>query len=84
VLASRSYHTIRGIDTAGIIDTVAGKTSISGYHGDGGPPTAAELDSPLGVAADPSTEEDFYFTDQENHRIRQVLRMITVTGYTEG
>lgn len=83
LLASRAFHTMRTIDTAAVIDTSAGKTHVEGYAGDGGPPTAAELDHPRSVIADPADEDGFYFTDQDNHRIRQVLKKISVTGYTE-
>ena len=44
-------YRIRKIDTAGIISTYAGN-GITGYTGDGGPSTAAELIGPKGVYVD--------------------------------
>jgi hypothetical protein len=42
---------IRKVSPAGIITTVAG-TGLAGYSGDGGPATAAQLNSPAGVCLD--------------------------------
>jgi sugar lactone lactonase YvrE len=53
----------------GTITTVAGNGS-SGYQGDGGVATAAEISNPAGVAVDSSG--NFYFADYGNHRVRTV------------
>jgi len=53
----------------GIITTVAGN-GTSGYSGDGGPATSAELDQPYGVAADAAG--NIYIADSLNNRIREV------------
>ena len=53
----------------GYIFTVAGNGS-SGFAGDGGPATSAEMAFPLGVAAD--SAGDIYFADSANQRIRTV------------
>lgn len=63
-------HKVRRIDAAtGIITTVAG-TGTPGYGGDGGPATAALLDSPHGIAVD--TAGNLYISDTGNRRVRMV------------
>ena len=79
-IADSSNHRIRKVDTTGTITTVAG-TGRSGFSGDGGPATAARLDSPTGVAVDGSG--NLYIADQKNHRIRKVDtagKITTVAG----
>ncbi len=51
------------------LDTAAG-TGKSDYSGDGGPAVQAELDKPVGVAADRAG--NLYIADKDNHRIRKV------------
>jgi sugar lactone lactonase YvrE len=58
----------------GIITTIAGN-GTSGYGGDGGPATSAELDFPSGLAFDASG--NLYIADSGNQRIRMVT---TSTG----
>ncbi len=60
---------IRKISTSGIITTIAG-TGTSGYGGDGGAATAADLGDPTGLAVDGSG--NVYIVDRGNHRIRKV------------
>ncbi len=60
---------IRKVDPAGLISTVAGNGE-HGYGGDGGPATAAQINSPYGMAADDSG--NLYIADLGNHRIRKV------------
>lgn len=61
---------IRSISvTSGIITTVAG-TTIAGFSGDGGPATAAQLYSPLGICVD--LAGNIYIGDKQNHRIRKI------------
>jgi uncharacterized protein YjiK len=52
-LADANNHVIREVSTTGIITTIAG-TGIEGYSGDGAAATAAQLDTPTGVAVDAS------------------------------
>ena len=62
------------------IATVAGN-GIRGSSGDGGSPTAAELNQPGGIAVDASG--DLFIADTTNNRIQEVLAggsIITVTG----
>ena len=69
-IAATNDHVIRKVDTKGIMTTVAG-TGDQGFAGDGGPATAAMLDSPAGVALDSSN--NIYIADTHNNRIREVL-----------
>jgi len=68
-IADQSGNRIRKVDTAGIITTVAG-TDTSGYSGDGGPATAAELKDPYGLSVDISG--NIYIADEGNNRVRKV------------
>ena len=52
------------------VTTVAG-TGTPGFSGDNGPATAAQLDTPTGVAVD-STGRFLYIADLKNNRIRRV------------
>lgn len=53
-VADRATHKVRKIDSRGIITTIAG-TGTSGFSGDGGPATAAQLSSPNRLATDASS-----------------------------
>ena len=65
----------------GVITTVAGNGTF-GFSGDGGQATAAELNDPVGVAAD--SNGDIFINDLHNARIREVNLntgvIITVAG----
>jgi RHS repeat-associated protein len=65
-----SNHRIRQVDTEGFITTLAGIGS-SGYTGDGGPATSAELSYPSTVDVD--TDGNLYIADSSNHCIRKVV-----------
>jgi trimeric autotransporter adhesin len=54
---------------SGVITTVAGN-GTQGFSGDGGPATAAELNSPFGVAVDATG--NLYIADSDNARVRRV------------
>jgi type IX secretion system substrate protein/NHL repeat-containing protein len=79
---------VRMINTSGIIQTIAG-TGISGYSGDGGPGTLAELHEPACVAVDAGG--NVYIAEYKNHCIRKVYAAtgiittfagIGIVGYT--
>lgn len=60
---------IRKINTAGIINTVAGNGGAS-HSGDGGPATAAGMNSPFGVAV--SNSGNIYIAVRDDNRVRVV------------
>jgi streptogramin lyase len=69
-IADTENNRIRRVDaTTQIITTVAGNGG-SGYTGDNGPATAAQLYNPNGVLVDVSG--NIYIADTENNRIRRV------------
>jgi hypothetical protein len=68
LITDRGNHRVRRVSPTGTITTVAG-TSI-GPAGDGGPATAAQLNSPMGVAV--TADGGFLIADWSNHRIRFV------------
>jgi len=62
---------VRKVDVNGTITTVAGNVEGgSGFSGDGGPATVAQLNHPDGVALD--TAGNLYIADSNNNRIRKV------------
>ena len=67
--------------STGVITTVAGN-GLRGYSGDGGQATAAQLDSPQGVAVD--AYGNIYISDMDNSCIRKVTKstgiITTVVG----
>lgn len=78
--ADRSNARIRKIGLDGVITTIAG-TGVPGYNGDNIPATAAQINDPIGVAAD--AQGNVYFADKNNHRIRMINtdgNIITVAG----
>ena len=62
-------NTVRKVDTAGIITTVAGNYT-TGYSGDGSPATSASLSHINDIAVD--TAGNLYIADTGNARIRKV------------
>ncbi len=75
-----SNHCIRKVNTAGIISTVAGIGISPGYSGDGGPATAAELNTPFDVKVD--ALGNLYIADGLiNYRIRKVDASGTITTF---
>jgi hypothetical protein len=73
--------TIRKINRAGIISTVAGvgspNGSSAGFSGDGGPATAARLSDPHAIAVD--AQGNLYISDRNNHRVRKVTPQGIIT-----
>jgi sugar lactone lactonase YvrE len=62
-------HRIRKVTPSGVISTVAGN-GLSGFSGDSGPATTAELNGPIGVAVDAAG--NLLIADTDNNRIRKV------------
>jgi uncharacterized protein (TIGR03437 family) len=60
----------------GVITTVAGN-GTSGYAGDNGPATSAQLNSPFGVAVD--SAGNLYIADSGNNRVRKVSNGVITT-----
>ena len=72
-IADTRNHVIRKVSSSsGNISRVAGIAETSGYSGDGGLATFAELSNPDGVAVD--TFGHIYIADADNH----VIRMVTI------
>jgi hypothetical protein len=76
-----NLHKVRIVSRRGIITTLAGN-GTPGFSGDGGPPAAAELNSPQGVAV--TTVGDYLIADAFNNRIRLIFAqsnvIVTVAG----
>ncbi len=68
-IADFGNNRIRKVTIAGLISTVAG-TRVQGFSGDGDRATAAQLNSPSGVAVD--SAGNIYIVDYGNYRIRKI------------
>src|SRR5215831_5054838 len=62
---SRIYR----VGADGTLTLVAG-SGISGFSGDGGPATSAQINGPMGLALDGSG--NLFFADNANNRIREI------------
>jgi sugar lactone lactonase YvrE len=69
LIAEAEGDKVRKVGLDGIISTFAG-TGISGFSGDGGQATAANLSNPAGLEVDATG--NLYIADQFNQRIRMV------------
>src|ERR1700678_841538 len=70
-IADSGNNRIRMVSAStGYISTIAG-TGTSGFSGDGGAATSAELNTPWGIALDSSG--NIYFSDLNNSRIREII-----------
>jgi hypothetical protein len=69
-VVDQGNNRIRRISPAGIIETIAGSGSTSGFAGDGGPATRAQLSEPEDVALDGAG--NLYIADTGNNRLRKV------------
>lgn len=67
--AERGAHSVRRIDMAGNLTTVAGN-GVQGFSGDGASSLSASLDSPQGLALGPN--HILYIADTHNRRVRSV------------
>jgi len=75
-IADTDNDVVREVTPDGIIKDVAGN-GTSGYSGDGGPATSAELTAPSGVAVDSSG--NLYIADAGNNVIRRVSTAGVIT-----
>jgi hypothetical protein len=69
-VASTLEHIVYRVDRSGVLTRVAG-TGVSGFSGDGGMATAAQLNSPQGVAVD--SQGRLFIVDRFNNRVRMVV-----------
>ena len=84
LIADTRNSAVRRVAPNGIITTIAG-TTTPGFSGDGGPATAAELDSPTDVAV--LADGSVLVSDTGNNRVRRIApdgTIITVAGSTRG
>ena len=75
-IARRAHNVISRIDQKGLLVNVVG-TGASGYSGDGGPATQAQLKVPAGLTFD--SKGNLYIADRENHRVRMVNKKGIIT-----
>ena len=68
-IADTRNSRVRKVTPGGVITTVAGN-GTSGYSGDGGPATSAQLRGPTGLAVDAGG--NLYIADELDNRIRKV------------
>ncbi|WP_213806699.1 NHL repeat-containing protein [Granulicella sp. dw_53] len=84
-LAETANHVIRKLAPNGVLTVIAG-TATQGFSGDNGFATAAQLDSPQGLALD--ANQNLYIADTHNHRIRRLNLstgiLTTISGSTPG
>ena len=71
-----TYSVVVRLDTSGQLSLVAGN-GITGFSGDGGPATLAQLSGPSAVAVDASG--NVYIEDAGNNRIRMVSNGVITT-----
>lgn len=75
-IADANDHRIRKIAPDGTISTVAGD-GFPGFSGDGGPASAARLNTPYGIAVD--SAGNLYIADLGNNRVREIAADGTIT-----
>ena len=76
-IADTNNHVVRElVNSTGASSIVAG-TGIAGFGGDGAAATAAQLDTPTGIAVDAAG--NIYIADAHNQRIRKVSAGIITT-----
>ncbi|MDP8943757.1 MAG: hypothetical protein M3N16_06540, partial [Actinomycetota bacterium] len=80
LIADSFNHRVRKVGADGLISTVAG-SAVSGFAGDGGPATSAQLKLPSDVA--PTADGGYLIADHDNNRVRKVDaegRIATLAG----
>lgn len=81
-VAAYNSHSIRKVNTSGIISTFAGTSGSGGYTGDGGAATAAKISYPTDVAADAAG--NIYISDWNNGLVRKVNTLDAISTYAGG
>ena len=77
-IADVSTNSIRRINAAGVIQTIAGGGFYhAGYSGDGGPALSAKLNAPVSIEVDQAG--NIYFSDLGNHVVRKISTSGTIT-----
>jgi uncharacterized protein (TIGR03437 family) len=79
IFISEMSNRVREVNTAGMINTIAGN-GTGGYSGDGGPAVSATLSQPGDVAVD--SGGNLYIADSLNMRIRKMLPLGLIKGGT--
>ncbi len=74
-IADTTNQRLRKVNTAGVINTVAGN-GTKDFSGDGGPAASASLSEPSGVVVDVGS--NLYIADSGNNRVRQVSAAGTI------
>jgi sugar lactone lactonase YvrE len=70
-VADTAYHVVRVIDRgAGDAETVLAGTGVAGSTGDGGPATAATLETPSGTAA--ASDGSVFVVDADANKVRRI------------
>ena len=77
-IADQFNNAVRKIDTSGIITTIAGN-GTTGFSGDSGIATAAQLWHPADVGVD--SKGNVYIVDQDNSRVRKVDTFGIITTF---
>ncbi|MFN4252114.1 NHL repeat-containing protein, partial [Deinococcus sp.] len=77
-IAEQRGSRVRKVTPDGIITTFAGTGTLSST-GDGGPATAASLQSPSGLAVD--SNNNLYIAESSGHRVRKVAPDGTITTF---
>lgn len=68
-IADSGNNRIRKVSSSGTITTIAG-TGVSGFSGDGGQAILCQLNNPVGIAVDASS--NIYIVDGGNNRVRKI------------
>jgi len=76
-IADITYNVVRRYDINTLQEQVVAGTGVSGYSGDTGQATAAQLNSPSGVAVDGSG--NLFIVDRGNNRVRKVVNGVIST-----
>jgi sugar lactone lactonase YvrE len=79
-VADTGNHVVRKFTAGGNVSTVVG-TGAAGFSGDGGAPTAAQLNTPTGIAIDAAGI--YYIADKANRRVRRVGGGLAIVGWAE-